>query len=514
MADATENRETQTERLPASAHAADRVAAAESWAKTRHAVPLVVDLDGTLTPTDTLAESAIKAVKHHPASLLYIPLWLLKGRAFLKRRIATTANDHFNPAALPYNEALLDYLRSERARGRQLILATAADSRIANGVATHLGLFDMVLASDGSDNLKGRHKLRKIERAVGQPFAYAGDHAADLPIWQASSAAVLVGVSPQVERSVRTHCLVEQEFPKQPAGIKGWARALRVHQWVKNVLLFVPLLTGFSLFDMDKLITMALAFLAFSLVASATYIVNDLLDLDSDRAHPRKRTRPFASAQISIHAGAAVCTAMLGGGLLIAALISQPFFWTLMLYLVLTSAYTWLLKRYVLIDVVMLSVLYTLRILAGSVAAGVQITSWLAAFSLFMFLSLALVKRCSELVSLSRSNGTLIKGRDYHVSDLPILWPLGIASALSAVVVFGMFINAAETSLRYESPQLLWGAAVVMIYWIARIWIKTGRGEMHDDPIVYSLSNVNSLFCIAVMVMITVLAQFLPQGFP
>ena len=514
MADATENRETQTGRLPASAHAADRFAAAESWAKTRHAVPLVVDLDGTLTPCDTLAESTLKAVKHHLASLLRIPLWLLKGRAFLKRRIAIIADDHFNPAALPYNEALLDYLRSERARGRQLILATAADSRIANGVATHLGLFDMVLASDGSDNLKGRHKLRKIERAVGQPFAYAGDHAADLPIWQASSAAVLVGVSPQVERSVRKTCLIEQEFPKQPAGVKGWVRALRMHQWVKNVLLFVPLLTGFSLFDMEKLITMALAFLAFSLVASATYIVNDLLDLDSDRAHPRKRTRPFASAQISIHAGAAVCTAMLGGGLLVATLVSLPFFWTLMLYLVLTSAYTWLLKRYVLIDVIMLSVLYTLRILAGSVAANVQITSWLAAFSLFMFLSLALVKRCSELVSLSRSNGTLTKGRDYHVSDLPILWPLGIASALSAVVVFGMFINAAETGLRYESPQLLWGAAVVMIYWISRLWIKTGRGEMHDDPIVYSLSNFNSLFCISVMVMITVLAQFLPPGFP
>ena len=514
MADATENPETQTGRLPASGCSADRFAAAESWAKTRYAVPLVVDLDGTLTPCDTLAESTLKAIKHHPASLLRIPLWLLKGRAFLKRRIATIADDHFNPAVLPYNEALLDYLRSERARGRQLILATAADSRIAIGVAAHLGLFDLVLASDGSNNLKGRHKLIKIELAIGQPFAYAGDHAADLPIWQASSAAVLVGVSPQVERSVRKICLIEQEFPKQPAGVKGWVRALRMHQWVKNVLLFVPLLTGFSLFDVEKLITMALAFLAFSLVASATYIVNDLLDLDSDRAHPRKRTRPFASAQISIHAGAAVCTVMLGGGLLIATLVSLPFFWTLMLYLVLTSAYTWLLKRYVLIDVIMLSVLYTLRILAGSVAANVQITSWLAAFSLFMFLSLALVKRCSELVSLSRSNGTLTKGRDYHVSDLPILWPLGIASALSAIVVFGMFINAAETGLRYESPQLLWGAAVVMLYWIARLWIKTGRGEMHDDPIIYSLSNFNSLFCIAVMVMITVIAQFLPSSLP
>lgn len=513
MGNEARNTETPARQLPAACSLTNRISTAQSWAETRHAVPLVVDLDGTLTPCDTLAESAIKAVKHHPATLLHMPLWLLKGRAFFKRQIATAASDHFNPAALPYNEPLLDYLRSERARGRQLILATAADRRIADAVATHLGLFDMVLASDGSDNLKGRNKLKKIERAVGQRFAYAGDHAADLPIWQASSAAVLVGVSPQVERSVRTHCVVEHTFPKQAAGVKGWVRALRMHQWIKNVLLFVPLLTGFSLFDTNKLMTMALAFLAFSLVASATYIVNDLLDLDSDRVHPRKRTRPFASAQISIFSGAIAGMVMLGGGLLIAAFISQPFFWALMLYLVLTSAYTWLLKRYVLIDVVMLSVLYTLRILAGSVAAGVEISSWLAAFSLFIFLSLALVKRCSELVSLSRSNGTLIKGRDYHVSDLPILWPLGIASALSAVVVFGMFINAAETGLRYESPQLLWGAAVVMIYWLARLWIKTGRGEMHDDPIVYSLSNFNSLFCILLIVAITVVAQFLPLGF-
>lgn len=492
----------------------NRISAAKSWAETRHAVPLVVDLDGTLTLTDTLAESAIKAVKHRPATLIRMPLWLLKGRAFFKRQVAAAASAHFNPAALPYNQALLNYLQSERAQGRQLILATAADRRIADAVASHLGFFNIVLASDGHDNLKGTSKLKKIEHAVGQLFAYAGDNAADLPIWQASSAAVLVGVSPQIERRVRTTCLIEQEFPKKPAGVKDWARALRVHQWVKNCLLFVPLLTGFSLFDMSKLITMALAFLAFSLVASATYIVNDLLDLDSDRAHPRKRTRPFASAQISILAGTAAAAGMLGGGLLIAASISQPFFWTLVLYLALTSSYTWLLKRYVLIDVVMLSVLYTLRILAGSIAAGVEITSWLAAFSLFIFLSLALVKRCSELVSLRRSSGTVIKGRDYHVSDLPILWPLGIASALSAVVVFGMFINAAETGLRYESPHLLWGAAVVMIYWIARLWIKTGRGEMHDDPIVYSLSNANSLFCISLIVMITVLAQFLGAGFP
>ena len=480
----------------------------------RRSIPLIVDLDGTLTPTDTLVESLIKAVKHDPAIVLKIPLWLSRGRAPFKHFIAMQAGAHFDAATLPYNQVLLDYLRDEKAQGRTLILATAADARIANSVAAHLGLFDTVLASDGRHNLKGDNKRLMIERIVGQPFAYAGDHAADLPIWKSAAAAVLVGVSPQVERYVREHCVVEQTFPRPGASLKSWMRALRMHQWIKNVLLFVPVLTAFSLPDLQKLLTVGVAFLAFSLVASATYIVNDLLDLDSDRAHPRKRSRPFASAEIGLVDGAAISVVMLAAGLAIAALVSAALLATLLCYLVLTSAYTWLLKRYVLIDVLMLSVLYTLRILAGAVAASVSISSWLAAFSLFIFFSLALVKRCSELVSLSRAGGGMTKGRDYHVSDLPVLWPLGIGAALSAIVVFGLFINAHETQVRYESPHLLWGAAVVMIYWISRLWIKTGRGEMHDDPIIYSLTNFNSLVCITVIVGLTMIAQFVPTGFP
>lgn len=477
-------------------------------------VPLVVDLDGTLTPTDTLVESVIHVIKHHPALLLRMPFWLIQGRARFKQLIASQAGTHFNPATLPYNESFLAYLRAEKARGRLLVLATAADSSIAQSVANHLGLFDKVIASDGTDNLKGKQKRQRIQETIGPVFSYAGDHAADLAVWEAASAAVLVGVSPSVARALPRHCRVERTFSSPKAGPRGWVRALRMHQWIKNILLFVPLLTAFSLFDLNRLATMLMAFVAFSLVASATYIVNDLLDLDSDRAHPRKRTRPFASGQISILTGVAVSGVMLVGGLIVAGLVSQPLLLTLLLYLAITSSYTWVLKRYVLIDVVVLSVLYTLRILAGSIAAGVQISSWLAAFSLFIFLSLALVKRCSELVSLSKSNGTLIKGRDYHVSDLPILWPMGVGSALSAIVVFGMFINAEETRDRYGSSALLWLAAVVMLYWIARLWIKTGRGEMHDDPIVYSLSDANSLICITVMVAITVVAQFVYLGLP
>jgi 4-hydroxybenzoate polyprenyltransferase len=477
-------------------------------------VPLVVDLDGTLTPVDTLVESLIKTVKHHPATLLKLPVWLVKGRAEFKRLIASHAGPHFTAADLPYNEALLEYLRNEKVKGRSIILATAADRSIADSVAAHLGLFDAVLASDGIRNLKGATKLTVIEDTVGYRFAYIGDHVADLPIWRAADAALLVGVSSKVRRTVCESCSVEREFSKPKAGVKTWVRALRMHQWIKNLLLFVPLITAFSLFDTGKLATMTLAFLAFSLLASATYIINDLLDLDNDRAHPRKRLRPFACAQISPLTGATVSMVLLFTGLLIAAFISQPFFVTLVCYLALTSAYTLLLKRCVLIDVLTLSMLYTIRILAGSVAVGIVVSYWLAAFSVFIFLSLALVKRCSELVLLNQVDKDIANGRDYHVSDLRVLWPLGIAAALCSIVVFGLFINAPETQARYRSPELLWLSAFIMIYWISRIWIMTGRGEMHDDPVVYAIKNPNSLTCVCTMIGIALVAYFIPIRFP
>ena len=287
-----------------------------------------------------------------------------------------------------------------------------------------------------------------------------------------------------------------------------------MHQWLKNLLLFVPLLTAFSLFDPDKITTIALAFIAFSLAASATYIVNDLLDLESDRAHPTKRFRPFANGDIPILHGLVAGLLSLVVALSFAASISPQFLAILALYLFLTSAYSWILKEYVLIDVLMLSVLYTLRIFAGSIAAGIAVSSWLLAFSLFIFLSLALVKRSSELISLEQIGRIATRGRDYRVSDLAVLWPLGVGASLSAVVVFGLFINAPETRERYESPQMLWLVAILLIYWIARLWIKTARGEMHDDPVVYAIRNFGSLVTILAMTAVALVAHFIGMDLP
>ncbi len=469
--------------------------------------PLVVDLDGTLTPTDTLVESLVKVVKQSPMNLLRLPFWLIKGKAAFKAVIAAQAGVAVE--LLPYREPLLDYLRKERSKGRRIVLATAAHHSIADGVAKHLDLFDQVLATEAGCNLKGKAKLNAIQKKVGGTFVYAGDSKADVPIWKAAQKAVLVDVQPGIAAMVRQAVPIEHEFQGDGVGLSLWLHALRVHQWLKNLLLFVPLMTAFSFTDIGKLSSIFLAFLAFSFSASATYIVNDLWDLENDRAHPRKRLRPFASAKLPILQGLAVSVGILLLGLVLAFTVSLGFFLMLLLYLVLTSAYSWVLKEYVLIDVLMLSLLYTLRILAGSVAIGIATSSWLLAFSAFIFLSLALVKRCAELVSLGENGVAATRGRDYQVTDLVVLWPMGVGSALSAVVVFGLFINTPETESRYGTPQLLWLVAIGLIYWLARLWVKTSRGEMHDDPVIYAIKDRGSRVTVFAMIAVMLAAHFL-----
>ena len=476
----------------------------------RSLLPLVVDLDGTLTPTDTLFEAAVRSVRRAPAGVLRWPLWLAAGRAAFKARMVEGSD--WRGQHIPLREEFVAYLHGESARGRRLVLATAADRRIADEVARRIGLFDTVIASDGQRNLKGEAKLQAIRETVGPDFAYAGDSAADLPIWRQARAAVLVGSNQAVLARARREAAVEREFPADAAGPAVWLRAMRVHQWVKNVLIFVPLLTAFAFLDWHKVAAALLAFVAFSLTASATYIVNDLWDLDADRLHPRKRQRPLASGLLTIRGAVLLAGTLLAAGLGLAALLSPRYLAVVAVYLVATSAYSWSLKRYVLADVLGLAMLYVLRIFAGAVAIGVQASTWLMAFSLFLFFSLALVKRCSELVLLQGQGRTSASGRDYRVEDLGVLWPLGTGAALCAAVVFGLFVSSPEVRARYASPDLLWLVDVALLYWTARLWVKTSRGEMDDDPIVFAARDAGSRVVVGVMVALALAAYFVPLG--
>jgi 4-hydroxybenzoate polyprenyltransferase/phosphoserine phosphatase len=468
--------------------------------------PLVVDLDGTLTPTDTLVESVVKVVKQSPFNLIKLALLLPKGKAAFKRFVA--ANSGISPETLPYREELLEYLRSEKEAGRRLVLATASHETVATCVADHLGIFDDVIATD-STNLKGKNKLAAIRAAIGEKFVYAGDSAVDIEIWQSASAAVLVNVSTSTARAVRKIIPVEAEFSRGPVGLLTWAKTLRVHQWLKNLLIFVPLVTAFSFLNVEKLLTATIAFLAFSVTASATYVANDLWDLESDRVHPRKKSRPLASAEVSIVSALIVAVLCLLIGLAVAWTVSWQFFSMLVLYLLVTTSYSWILKQYVLIDVILLSLLFTLRIVSGAVAVEITLSKWLLAFSVFLFLSLALVKRCAELLSLGQSGGEATSGRDYRVGDLTVLWPLGVGAAMSSIVVFGLFISSPETAARYATPVALWLVALGLVYWLSRLWIKTARGEMHDDPVVYAIKDKGSRVVAILMAAAMLAAHYL-----
>jgi 4-hydroxybenzoate polyprenyltransferase/phosphoserine phosphatase len=468
--------------------------------------PLIVDLDGTLVRTDTLFESLLLLFRKAPWRLFGAMSALLRGRAVFKVYVSQFV---ILPAdSLPYNEDLLDYLRSQRAAGRQIVLATAAHYSIAGRVSDYLGLFDHVLATQDEVNLKGNAKLTEIRKLVGANFVYAGDSSADLPIWLEATGAILVGASPAVSRQVEKTCRIEQVFARPSLSVLVWIKAIRAHQWLKNTLIFVPLLTAFSFNDVSKLIPVIAGFIAFSLAASATYIWNDLVDLESDRRHPRKCKRPMASGAISIPRAILAACALMSAGLVIAYLIYAQFLAILVAYIVLTTSYSLVFKHYVLIDVLMLAVLYTVRILAGAIALEASISAWLLAFSLLIFYSLAILKRCAELISLQQCKGKVTAGRDYRVTDLAVLWPLGIGASLSSVVVFCLFIQAADTQSSYVNPTLLWGVVLAMLYWLSRLWVKTSRAEMHDDPLVYAIKDRGCRITIAAMVAFTIGARF------
>nr|WP_047167467.1 UbiA family prenyltransferase [Sphingomonas sp. Y57] len=472
----------------------------------RDALPLVVDLDGTLTPADTLVESIVALLRKSPLNLFRLFFWLFGGRANFKRAVALHVA--VDGATLPYNGPLLAWLREEKARGRTLVLATAAHSSIAGQVQKHLGLFDLLISTADGENMKGRAKLAAIRAAIGDRFAYVGNGGPDMDVWAGADVAVAVDVPAGQLRKLRATMPIEREFRSEEPRFRLWLRALRVHQWTKNALLFVPLLTAFSFLEIARTIDVLLAFVAFCLVASAGYVLNDIVDLGNDRAHPRKSGRPFASGRLPLLYGIAVALAGLVVGVLVATAISWAFVFMLLSYLALTSAYSWTLKQYVLIDVLTLSLLYSWRIMAGAVAIDVQLSSWLLAFSVFVFLSLALIKRCTELLVAQESGRAALRGRDYRTTDLAVLWPLGAGSALCSVVIFGLFISSPETAGRYASPQLLWLAAFGLIYWLGRMWVKTSRGEMHDDPIVYSFKDRGSRIALAGIITVMIAARF------
>ena len=464
-------------------------------------VPLVIDLDGTLLRSDLLQESTLKLLSGAPKHLFSLPRWLYEGKAHLKRQVAQRVT--LDIATLPYDDALLAWIERERSAGRSIVLCSASDETFVSQVADHLGLFDEVIASDGVTNVSAERKAAiLVERFGAKNFDYVGNSHDDVPVWAQARRAVLVSAGAGVRSAAARVATIEREFDEGRGGVRSWAKALRLHQWAKNLLVFLPLLASHRFEELLLVRSAVLAFFAFGLCASSVYLLNDLMDLESDRHHPRKRLRAFASGMLSPQAGLWVCAALLLGALWLGWQIGPAFTIWLDIYLGLTLLYTFLLKRKILVDALTLAALYTLRILAGGAAVAIWPGFWLLAFSLFLFLSLAFVKRYSE-VSVQLAQGRQgTQGRDYLISDLPLIEMLGIVSGFAAVVVMALYINGNSITQLYPNQDVIWLTVPILLYWISRMWVKAHRGEMHDDPVVFALSDGISLLTIGAFVVV------------
>jgi 4-hydroxybenzoate polyprenyltransferase len=467
-------------------------------------IPLVVDLDGTLIRTDMLYESffasATAGFEHHWSTVSA----LRRGKAYLKAHLAGACTIDYG--LLPYNSDVLDLIRDAKSEGRRVYLATASDRHHADGIVAHLGGLDGVFASDGVVNLSGNNKARLLVETFGDHgFDYIGNNTVDLAIWSHARKAYVASNSAALARKVEL-----LGVPMEPVGttrpsLRVWLRALRVHQYAKNVLIFVPLLTAHA-YAFHYLLSALFAFVAFSLCASSVYLLNDLIDLRADRQHPTKQKRPFACGAIPLAHGVIAIPILLALAYMCAALTSSWFTSVLTAYFALTLAYSFTLKRRLMVDIVVLATLYTTRVIAGAAALPVVPSEWLLAFSMFVFTCLALVKRYVELALRIDRELPDPSNRNYRLIDLPIIGALAAASGFNAVTIFALYVSSPAVEGLYRHPKLLWLLCPILMYWLSRIVILAHRRVVDDDPIVFALHDRNSRVCGAMTIAIMLLA--------
>lgn len=474
-------------------------------AKSAKSRPVCVDLDGTLVKSDTLIDSLLVLTRTHPLLLLRLPECLLRGKAAFKAFVTTHVE--LDVAHLPYNRKLLRFLQQEHKHGRKLYLATGADVRLAQRIADHLGIFDGVLGSDGTNNLTGSRKLDTLRNRLGScDFVYIGNDTPDLPLMAGAAESMVANPTLSLRLKLRARGIVpSRAFEERRKRIQSLLHALRPHQWAKNLLVFLPPLLSHS-HSMRLLMAALLAFFCFCCTASGTYMVNDLLDLEADRRSPKKRSRPFASGDLAPSRGLVAIVLLLAMGFAGAQLLPAAFSLWLLLYLGSTLAYSLYLKRIPLVDVVVLSGLYTLRLLAGGAATTTLISHWLAGFAIFLFLSLAIVKRFAELQNLRLSGMQPKNGRGYLMTDIEQIRAFGTASAFAAVVVFANYISSQDVTVLYRHPQRLWLIVPFMVLWLCRVWLLASRGELDEDPVAFALTDAASLVMGATVAVIVLLS--------
>lgn len=468
---------------------------------------LAVDLDGTLLRSDMLFESFWSATGSDWRTPLRAALALSKGRAALKRRLATDMQ--VDVTTLPYDPEVIDYVKAWRAQGGTAILVTASDDAIAQEIAAHLGIFDAAHGSDGTRNLKSVEKAAFLTERFGKGgYAYMGDAGADLPVWENAGKAITVNLPAPLRARVDGLPGEVEHLTTARPGLRDYLRAIRVHQWLKNLLVFLPMFAAHQL-DAVTFMQSLLAFAAFSIVASSIYVLNDLLDLRADRAHPTKCRRPFAAGRIPISQASYLIAGLMAAGLVLSLFLGLSFALIMLSYVVLTTAYSMWLKRKAIVDIGTLAGLYTLRIVAGAAATGIPLSMWLLAFSVFFFLALAIVKRQAELTEAAARGQLKAAGRGYVVDDLPVLVMMAVAAGYVSVLVMALYIQSPAVADLYATPEVLGAICGVLLYWISRVILMAHRGHMHEDPVVFAARDRISQICALVIIATAVGATLL-----
>ena len=446
---------------------------------------LCVDLDGTILLGDSFFESFLSLVGTRPWFLIFIPLWLLRGKAVLKHEISRRVT--LNVSTFPVREELVEVLRQEKRNGKKLVLATGADAKIAGALASHLGLFDAVLASDGVTNLTGPRKTKAIQEMVcGKQFDYIGNSWEDIPVWKAANSSIVVAPSPRLLKTLQQNAVITGVLSERENRWASLWQSLRPQHWVKNLLVLVPIVMAHDLGDLSRLLRVLVACVSFSLCASGVYLLNDLLDVEADRLHPRKKLRPIASGKLPIWVGLGLAPLLLAAGLIVAALLPVRFFLGIVAcYVGATTLYSTYAKRIPIVDVLLLTTLYLLRILGGGAAADVRVSPWLLAFALFILLSLAFSKRQAELVDLT-ANGAGPSKRGYRPEDAGLIQQFGVTSGYLSVLVLALYVNGADVARLYRHPQVIWLACPMLLFWISRVWFLANRGKLSEDPVVFA----------------------------
>ncbi|NHT75300.1 UbiA family prenyltransferase [Ferranicluibacter rubi] len=465
-------------------------------------VPLCVDLDGTLVAADTLWEGVAVVLFRNPLMLFALVLWALRGKAHLKHEVA--ARSGRTGGDWPYRPEVMERLQRERATGRDIVLVTGAAERVALDVAAHAGIFTGVLHSSPTHNLTSHRKRAELIARYGEAgFDYMGNSRDDVAVFDAARTAIVVAPDRAAETWRRRHGA--ERLETGTIGIKDTLKSIRVHQWAKNILIAVPMALDHDILQQEALINTIVAFFAFSFLASAVYVINDISDLTNDRRHPKKRFRPLASGRMSVPTGLALAASLLIASGALTLTMPRDFILTLGIYLAITTAYTFFLKRKLLVDVFTLAGLYTIRIVAGATATGTELSFWLLAFSIFFFLSLALVKRYVELDEHGGEAGAQVPGRGYMQVDFEMVGQAGVSSAFASALVLALYIHSVEMQQMYSMPAALWPLCPMVLYMLLRIWMLARRGALHEDPVVFIMRDWRSIATMAaggVLVMI------------